>query len=145
MKNRYFLTSIFCLFVILLHADERVRLIIMADMGNEEDEMQQMAHMLACSNEFELELTLKNLKAMAYLALYSANKYRAATYLEQNDEDRALKAISIACGYWKNYTNSMDALFKGVTLQRNFDFSDWHAHDDYSLQDYINLGGELSK
>ncbi len=31
------------------------RLIILADMGNEEDEMQQMMHMLMCSNEFHLE------------------------------------------------------------------------------------------
>jgi len=34
---------------------ERTRLIILADMGNEPDEMQQMAHMLMCSNEFDLE------------------------------------------------------------------------------------------
>ena len=31
------------------------RLIILADMGNEHDEVQQMAHMIMCSNEFELE------------------------------------------------------------------------------------------
>ena len=31
------------------------RLIILADMGNEPDEEQQMAHMIMCSNEFELE------------------------------------------------------------------------------------------
>ena len=33
----------------------RARLIILADMGNEPDEEQQMAHMLACCNEFDLE------------------------------------------------------------------------------------------
>ncbi len=33
----------------------RARLIILADMGNEPDEEQQMAHMLACCNEFEPE------------------------------------------------------------------------------------------
>lgn len=33
----------------------KTRLMILADMGNEPDEMQQMAHMLACSNMFELE------------------------------------------------------------------------------------------
>jgi len=36
-------------------AQEKTRLIILADMGNEPDEMQQMAHMLVCSNEFEVE------------------------------------------------------------------------------------------
>lgn len=39
----------------VLQGQERTRLIICADMGNEPDEMQQMAHMLACSNEFDLE------------------------------------------------------------------------------------------
>ncbi|MCG8701190.1 MAG: DUF1593 domain-containing protein [Bacteroidales bacterium] len=34
---------------------EKHRLIIFADMGNEEDEMQQMMHMLLYSNEFDLE------------------------------------------------------------------------------------------
>ena len=33
----------------------RHRLLIMADMGNEPDEEQQMAHMIMCSNEFDLE------------------------------------------------------------------------------------------
>ncbi|MGC6430016.1 MAG: nucleoside hydrolase-like domain-containing protein [Jejuia sp.] len=31
------------------------RLIILADMGNEPDEMQQMIHMITCSNEFDIE------------------------------------------------------------------------------------------
>ena len=34
---------------------DRTRLIILADMGNEPDEMQQMTHMLVCSNSFDLE------------------------------------------------------------------------------------------
>lgn len=33
----------------------RHRLIVLADMGNEPDEMQQMIHMITCSNEFEIE------------------------------------------------------------------------------------------
>jgi hypothetical protein len=31
------------------------RLVVLADMGNEPDEMQQMIHMITCSNEFEIE------------------------------------------------------------------------------------------
>ncbi|MEQ9288172.1 MAG: DUF1593 domain-containing protein [Cyclobacteriaceae bacterium] len=34
---------------------EKNRLIILADMGNEPDEMQQMIHMITCSNEFDIE------------------------------------------------------------------------------------------
>lgn len=36
-------------------APERARLVIVADMGNEPDEEQQMLHMLMCANEFEVE------------------------------------------------------------------------------------------
>lgn len=35
-------------------ASDNVKLVILADMGNEPDEEQQMIHMLMCSNEFEL-------------------------------------------------------------------------------------------
>lgn len=38
-----------------LNAEEKHRLIILADMGNEPDEMQQMIHMITCSNEFDIE------------------------------------------------------------------------------------------
>ncbi len=37
------------------YQEKNVRLIILADMGNEPDEEQQMIHMLTCSNEFALE------------------------------------------------------------------------------------------
>ena len=38
-----------------VQSQAKTRLMILADMGNEPDEMQQMAHMLVCSNSFELE------------------------------------------------------------------------------------------
>lgn len=90
----------------------------------------------------ELALTIKNLQAMAYLSLYSANKYRAAIFLEQDKKNEALDAIGIAYGFWKTYTNRMDELFIPVNLQRNLDFDSWHAHDQDALQDYLDLGGE---
>ena len=37
------------------HSGERHRLVVLADMGNEPDEMQQMIHMITCSNEFDIE------------------------------------------------------------------------------------------
>ena len=36
-------------------ASERARLIVLADMGNEPDEEQQMLHLLMCANEFDVE------------------------------------------------------------------------------------------
>ncbi|MDA8744822.1 DUF1593 domain-containing protein [Rubripirellula amarantea] len=48
---------LFCLLLLLTgtaRADNS-RMIVLADMGNEPDEMQQMIHMITCSNEFNLE------------------------------------------------------------------------------------------
>ena len=58
----------------------RARLIIMADMGNEPDEEQQMAHMLVCSNMFDVE----GLVAVTgkYLRPEGANPYRRAPHPE---------------------------------------------------------------
>lgn len=39
----------------LMAADGRHRLVVLADMGNEPDEEQQMTHLLVCANEVELE------------------------------------------------------------------------------------------
>ena len=51
------------------------RLIILADMGNEPDEMQQMIHMISCSNEFEIEgliaVTGKYLHPNSHLGEYN--------------------------------------------------------------------------
>ncbi|WP_248722479.1 nucleoside hydrolase-like domain-containing protein [Seonamhaeicola sp. ML3] len=44
-----------CLGPYALGQSSKHRLVILADMGNEPDEEQQMAHMLMCSNEFDLE------------------------------------------------------------------------------------------
>ena len=38
-----------------VYGQAKARLVILADLGNEPDEMHQMAHMLVCSNPFELE------------------------------------------------------------------------------------------
>lgn len=89
-----------------------------------------------------LELNLKDLEAMSFLSLYSANKFRAAIKLEQGNQDEALDAIAKAYCYWKKYTNAMDALYIGVDLQRNLDFKTWHEHDMDALKDYQDLGGE---
>ena len=58
----------------------RSRLIILADMGNEPDEEQQMAHMLICCNEFDLE----GLIAVTgkYLRPESKNEYRRRLHPE---------------------------------------------------------------
>ncbi len=59
---------------------DKQRLIILADMGNEPDEMQQMIHMITCSNEFDIE----GLIAVTgkYLRPESHEEYRRITHPE---------------------------------------------------------------
>jgi hypothetical protein len=64
MKNLLLISFIFC-FTVLLESeisaqtqnpgDPKFRLIVLADMGNEPDEMQQMVHLLMYNNELDLE------------------------------------------------------------------------------------------
>lgn len=53
----------------------RQRLVVLADMGNEPDEMQQMIHMITCSNEFDIEgliaVTGKYLRPESHLGEYN--------------------------------------------------------------------------
>ncbi|MEE8320287.1 MAG: DUF1593 domain-containing protein, partial [Gammaproteobacteria bacterium] len=83
------------------------RLIILADMGNEPDEVQQMAHMIMCSNEFELE----GLIAVSgiYLRPESRDPYRRVLHPEL--------FMEIIDAYAKVYPN----------LQKHA--SGWHSPD----------------
>ncbi|MFC1761423.1 nucleoside hydrolase-like domain-containing protein [Planctomycetota bacterium] len=58
----------------------RTRLVVMADMGCEPDEMQQMVHMTVCSNEFEPELLMA--VTGKYLHPGMKQEYRRVTHPE---------------------------------------------------------------
>ena len=58
----------------------RTQLVVMADMGNEHDEMQQMVHMMMCSNEFEPRLLIA--VTGKYLRPNSKVPYRRVTHPE---------------------------------------------------------------
>ncbi|AUP80744.1 nucleoside hydrolase-like domain-containing protein [Flavivirga eckloniae] len=83
LKKRYLLLSVFILSLSIsfsTYASDHTRLIILADMGNEPDEVQQMVHMIICSNEFYPE----GLIAVTgkYLRPESNEKYRQITHPE---------------------------------------------------------------
>ncbi|WP_347841294.1 nucleoside hydrolase-like domain-containing protein [uncultured Draconibacterium sp.] len=83
MKIKTILIFLF-LFTVVAHAQqnssEKTRLLILADMGNEPDEEQQMMHMLMYCNEFDLE----GLVAVSgkYLQPASKNPYRQVLHPE---------------------------------------------------------------
>jgi len=73
-------------YLFLIHLDassqalDNQRLIVLADMGNESDEEQQITHLLLCSNEFDLE----GLIAVTgkYLRPESKSKYKQQLHPE---------------------------------------------------------------
>ena len=66
--------------ILILEANDNQRLIVLADMGNEPDEVQQMAHLITCSNEVDIE----GLIAVTgkYLRPESEEEYRRVTHPE---------------------------------------------------------------
>ncbi len=94
-----------CCCSVASEASERTRLIILADMGCEPDEMQQMIHMLLCSNEFEPEGLLA--VTGKWIRPGMKDEYRQVTHPEL--------FIEIIDAYGEVYEN----------LQKHAD--DWHS------------------
>ena len=66
--------------ILLIQGNDNHRLIILADMGNEPDEVQQMAHMITCSNELDIESLIA--VTGKYLRPESNEVYRRVTHPE---------------------------------------------------------------
>jgi len=89
----------------------------------------------------ELSLNLTDLKAMSYLSLFNAYKFRAIVYVGQGKIAAARNNMIIAYCNWKEYTSIMDEMYFGFELQRNHHFDNWHDHDADVLKEVTNLGG----
>ncbi|MCX6855735.1 MAG: hypothetical protein NTV80_12620 [Verrucomicrobia bacterium] len=89
----------------------------------------------------ELQLTLKDLTAQGHLGQFNAEKFRAVIYDQQGEKVKAQQAMGKAYCAWRRYTDTMDALYIGVDMQRNRSFPDWHAYDKTVLQHFHDLGG----
>jgi len=96
---------------------------------------------LNAGSNTELQLTLADLTAQAYLGLYSACKYRTVMYDIQDKKEKAREAMGKAYCYWRKYTNIMSELYIPVEMQRNKSFVSWHAYDDDVLLEFYKLGG----
>jgi len=89
----------------------------------------------------ELMLNMKDIEAMATLGLFNADKFRAIMYDLQGNEVKARDAMGKAYRNWIAYTTIMDGLYRGVSMQRNHSFKNWHDHDADVLKDFVDLGG----
>lgn len=75
------------------------------------------------------------------MSVYYAYKIRGATFLKANKMENAKYAMEKAYCWWMNYANLMDAMYKGMGMQRVKDFTDWHENDSFVLKEYTDLGG----
>ena len=89
----------------------------------------------------ELGVTINNIEAMSYLTIYYAYKIRGATWLKAHDKEKARDAMGTAYCWWMKYSNLMDAMYTGMTMQRTAEILNWHAHDKSVLKEYADLGG----
>ena len=113
------------------------------------DQIEQLArealHLLeslSYGSNIDLKYNLHDIQSLANLSLYSANKYRAAMHSLAGNQIQSRDAMAEAYCHWIQYAMAMDEMYIGVDLQRNEDFSNWHAYDNVVLQDYLNLGGD---
>lgn len=90
----------------------------------------------------ELGTNLGNIRAMAYLSLYYAEKARGATHLAASRKDAAKNCMGRAREHWLQYSALMDALFFGMELQRTRAITTWSALDADVLKEYTSLGGD---
>ena len=93
-------------------SDQRHRVIILADMGNEPDEVQQMIHMATCYNEFDVE----GLIAVTgkYLRPESRQKYRRTLHPELFHEiidayEKVLPNLKLHANHWPCLLYTSDA------------------------------------
>ena len=96
---------------------------------------------MKADNNTETGVTLNNIKAMSYLSIYYAYKIRGATYKKAGQTADVTEALGEAYSWWMQYTNLMDSMYNGMTMQRSEDFPHWHAHDENVLKEYQDNGG----
>jgi hypothetical protein len=89
----------------------------------------------------ELGTNIGNIKAMAYLSLYFAEKLRASTFNVALKKDEAKDAMLNAINYWMQYSSLMFDMYTGQDLQRTNPIKDWHELDLVVLDEFIKLGG----
>ena len=89
----------------------------------------------------ELGVTVNNIRAMSFLAIYYAYKIRGATFSLASDKENASKSLGNAYCWWLNYANLMDSMYTGMNMARSIDLPHWHAHDQAVLKEFTDSGG----
>ncbi len=97
---------------------------------------------LEVSLDTEIGTNIGNIRALAYLSLYYAEKLRGATFVTASENDKAREAMGKAYHYWKSYSSLMHSMYTGMDFQRTNSLTNWLMLDEEVLKEYINLGGK---
>ena len=89
----------------------------------------------------DLEVTINNVKQMAYLSTYYAHKIRGATYKKAGASDRAREEMGKAYCWWMAYSRSMDKTYHADSFRNLSIAPDWKFADAAVLKEYTDLGG----
>lgn len=106
------------------------------------DKALQLIDSLGPYHDCELQLTIEDIRAQAYLGFYCAEKFKAVLFSLRDDQKKSLHAMGQAYRYWELYTATMDKLYRPVAMQRNKSFDRWNDDLNSVLADYHKLGGE---
>jgi Divergent InlB B-repeat domain len=89
----------------------------------------------------ELGIAIQTVRAMGFLSKYYSHKMRAVVYHCAEKESEKVAELRLAYPWWIRYSNLMHSMYKGMEMQRNVHFKDWHEHDEKVLEE---AGGTFS-
>ena len=89
----------------------------------------------------QLDMVIKNVKQMAYLANYYAYKVRGATYKKAGQIEKAREAMGKAYHAWISYSRAMDETYYPDSFRIMAISPDWKFADALVLKEYTDLGG----
>jgi uncharacterized protein with PIN domain len=100
------------------------------------------------SGNVELEITIDDIRSIAWLGNYYAHKILAATHLamfretlQQSWIDKAHKELNLSAGYWRYYASSTLANYNNPLWTNRVGYVDWRENYTWALYDITANGG----
>jgi hypothetical protein len=99
----------------------------------------------------QLQITIDDIKTIAWLGKYYAHKIRGATFLalfrESLDREwyeKVIEELNISAGYWRHYAASATTNYHNPLWTNRVGYVDWRKNFDWALFDVIANGGQVN-
>ena len=113
------------------------------------DKALEILNDMSANGNKELQLTLEDIRAMAYLGKYYAHKIRGATELalfratfEKEKQAAAVNELNKAAGYWRLYAATALSQYENPLWTNRVGYVDWRDLFNYVLYDIATVGGK---